>query len=211
MFEAIAISAAGVWLALYVFILIGTLFWASEIDSFIIGTSVLIVGFAVGQFALKLPLYAMLAANPLLAIAYIVIHIAVGALYTSMWRLPVYIRKNGSIIQTQYNEWKDRITRDADRVYREENRGNYQANKSEKPVIDTSFDTFLNSSSYRFAVRNNKDRVASWVLLWPVDLVWEMIHKPFIWLWDMVYYGLGDVLERINKNIARKILEEKNK
>jgi hypothetical protein len=72
---------------------------------------------------------------------------------------------------------------------------------------DTSFETFLNSTSYRFSVKNNKDRVASWVLLWPTSFAWELIHKPFIWLWDSVYYGLGKVFEKINHDQARKILE----
>lgn len=205
MFEAIAISAAGVWLALYVLILLGTLFWASEVDSFLIGTSVLIVGFAVGQFALKLPLYAMLSANPLLAVAYVIVHIAVGALYTYMWRLPAYLRKNSGSIQAQYLNWQDVMTREAKMG------GRYASKDEPADKVDLSFEKFLDSDRYTFSVRRNKDRVASWVLLWPVDLVWEMIHNPFKWLWNAVYYGLGDVLERLNRDVARKILEDHKK
>lgn len=212
MLEAIAISAAGVWLALFVLVVFVSLVWASEQDSFFLGSAVIVVSAAIAQFAFSIPVISSIIANPFLLVVYIVVYTAFGALYAGMWRLPNFVRKNRDSIQNAYEEWKDRQTRGYERDWRSKVRDHVIGQEAvEQEPVDISFDTFLNSDSYKFSVRNNKDRVASWVLLWPASLTWELMHKPFIWLWNSVYFSLGEVFERINRDSARKVLEEKNK
>jgi hypothetical protein len=214
MIEMIFASMAGFWLGLYLLVALGSLIWASETDSFFVGISVLIVAWAVGEWVFGIPILASIIANPLMLIVYTVLYVAFGAIYTRMWKLPNFVKKNRDNIQTSYDRWKDLQSRQHDMDWRERVRGvlpGEKKEKEEKPTVDVSFETFLNSSSYTYSVRNNKDRVASWVLLWPASIIWELSHKPFIWVWEQVYYGLGRVFEKANHDMARKILEEKNK
>jgi hypothetical protein len=244
-FEIFVISAMGVWFAAFMLLFFVSLVWASEKDSFLLGTSVILVGAAVGEFVFGLPIIASIIANPFTLVVYVTVYIAFGALYAGLWRLPNFVKKNSGNIQSSYITWKDRVTTNHERSWRVINRDRVTRTKKhpepadvpfdeflnsssnghsvrnnkdrvtgteEHPEpADVSFDAFLNSSSYGYSVRNNKDRVASWVLLWPASLTWELMHKPFIWLWNSVYFSLGEVFERINRDSARKVLEEKNK
>lgn len=206
MFEMIIASAAGFWLGLYLLVAFGSLLWASNTDSFFMGLAVIAIAWAVGEFIFSIPILASLVANPFLGIVYIGLYGAFGALYTRMWKLPNFIKKNSNNIQSSYNHWKDIRSRQSDKA-----RGMIQGEKEDNPQVDVSFETFLNSDSYKYSVRNNKDRVASWVLLWPTSLLWELSHKPFVWLWEQVYYGLGRVFEKANHDMARKVLEQNKK
>lgn len=213
MIEMIFASMAGFWLGLYLLIAFGSLIWASETDSFFFGLAAIAVMWAVGEWVFNIPFLAAIIANPLLVIVYGALYIAFGAIYARMWKLPNFIKKNSVAIQKSYDHWKDMRTRE-DRDWKRRAR-NLLPNEVEqdqvKPEVDVSFETFLNSDSYNYSIRNNKDRVASWVLLWPAGIVWELSHKPFVWAWEQVYYGIGRILERANHDMARKVLEEKNK
>jgi hypothetical protein len=210
-FEIFVISAMGVWFAAFMLLFFVSLVWASEKDSFLLGTSVILVGAAVGEFVFGLPIIASIIANPFTLVVYVTVYIAFGALYAGLWRLPNFVKKNSGNIQSSYITWKDRVTTNHERSWRVINRDRVTRTKKHPEPADVPFDEFLNSSSNGHSVRNNKDRVASWVLLWPASLTWELMHKPFIWLWNSVYFSLGEVFERINRDSARKVLEEKNK
>ena len=194
LFEAMLISAGGLWLGLFGLLVLSGILWASSVDSFILGTAVIFVSLVVAQFLFAIPVWAALTANPFMMIVYVVFYGAIGAVYTALWRLPKYIKRNADHIQHDYDSWKE----DQEKWNR----------KLHDEVRDTSFQAFLNSNDYRYSVKNNKDRVASWVLLWPTSLTWELIHQPFVFIWDNVYYGLGKVFEKINHDQAKKILEK---
>ena len=198
MFEAMLISAGCLYLGLFGLVVFGSLLWASERDSFILGAAVIILSAVVAQFVFAIPVWATLTANLLMLGLYIVVYAAIGSLYTAMWRLPNFVKKNADRIQRDYTAWA-------------KERKWVGSGPRGETTVDVSFETFLDSDSYRYSVRNNKDRVASWVLLWPASLTWELMHKPFIWLWDSVYFGMGKVFENINRNQARKILENNKK
>ena len=210
MFELMLISAGGLWLGLFALVVFGSLVYSVERDSFLLGGAILILSIVAAQFLFGLPIWAYIVANWPVLILYAVAYIAAGSLYAGYWRLPNFVRKNANIIQRDYESWKQDKIR-GDRRWAEAVRDHIKGEPEPKSTADVSFDAFLDSTSYRFKVRDNKDRVASWVLLWPCGLTWELMHKPFIWLWDSVYYGLGKAFERINRDTARKILEEKNK
>jgi len=202
MFEAMLISAGGLWLGLFGLVVLGSLIWASESDSFILGSAVILISAVVAQFVFTIPVWATIVANPFILILYIAFFAAIGAVYTAMWRLPNYIKKNADNIQRDYETW----TKEQEGWLRRA-----QKDGSTETKIDISYEKFLDSSSYHYSVRDNKDRVASWVLLWPASLTWELMHKPFIWLWDSVYCGLGKVFEKINRDQAKKVLENSSK
>lgn len=197
MFEAMLISAGGLWLGLFGLVVLASLIWASEIDSFILGSAVILISAAVAQYVFAIPVWATLIANPLMLILYIAVYVAIGSVYAAMWKLPNYVNKNANRIENDYGRWKENQTKTS------------WGKKDE--TADVSYDTFLDSPYYEYSVKNNKDRVASWVLLWPASLTWELMHKPFVWLWDSVYYGLGKVFEKINRDQAKKILEKNQK
>jgi hypothetical protein len=194
LFEAMLISAGGLWLGLFGLLVLSGILWASSVDSFILGSAVIFVSLVVAQFLFAIPVWAALTANPFMMIVYVIFYGAIGSVYTALWRLPKYIKRNADHIQRDYDRWKE----DQQKWNR----------KQHDEVRDTSFEAFLNSNDYRYSVKNNKDRVASWVLLWPTSLTWELIHQPFVFIWDNVYYGLGKVFEKINHDQAKKILEK---
>ncbi len=192
--ELLLISAGGVWLGLFAFISLALLIFSIEKDSSTLGGAVLIITFAIAEFGFNIPIWASIVANPLMIIFYLLVYIAVGSLYAAMWRLPNFLKRNSVRIQSDYNNWK------------QTDRWGSTVNKK-----DISLEAFLNSGAYNYKVQNNKDRVASWVMLWPAGVLWELSHKPFRWVWNTTYYGLGNTLERINRDTIKKILEDKNK
>lgn len=210
MFEAMLISAGGLWLGLFGLVVLSGILWASSVDSFVLGSAVIFISLVAAQFLFAIPVWAAITANPFMLLVYVVLYGAIGAVYTALWRLPNYVKKNADYIQNDYRAWKER----QERWEREAKKDTVTAlefklmNKDLENPFDTSYETFLNSNSYNYSVKNNKDRVASWVLLWPTSLTWELIHKPFVFIWDNVYYGLGKVFEKINHNQAKKILEK---
>jgi len=192
MLELALISASGIWLGLFALLSLVLLVVSIEKDNSALGSAVLVITFAIAEFGFNIPIWDSIVANPFILIFYLIVYIAVGSLYATLWRLPNFLRKNSSSIQADYNNWK-------------------KANQwgSDNNKRDVSFDAFLNSSSYQYKVKNSKDRIASWVMLWPAGVLWELMHKPFRWIWDTTYRGLGNALERVNRDTARKILEDK--
>jgi K+-sensing histidine kinase KdpD len=197
MFEAMLISAGGLWLGLFGLVVLSGILWASSVDSFILGSAVIFISLVTAQYFFAIPVWAAITANPFMLLVYVLLYGAIGAVYTALWRLPNYVKKNAKYIQNDYDSWKEKCQKLNSKVHNE--------------VLDTSYDAFLNSAYYNYSVKNNKDRVASWVLLWPTSLTWELIHKPFVFIWDNVYYGLGKVFEKVNHDYAKKILENKDK
>lgn len=194
MLELALISAGGIWLGMFALLSLVLLVISIEKDSSALGAAVLVATFAIAEFGFNIPIWASIVANPFILIFYLIVYIAVGSLYATLWCLPNFLRKNSSLIQRNYADWK-------------------KANQwgSDNTKRDVSFDAFLNSNSYNYKVKNSKDRIASWVMLWPAGVLWELTHKPIRWVWDTTYRGLGNALERVNHDTARKILEDKNK
>jgi hypothetical protein len=170
MLELALISASGIWLGLFALLSLVLLVVSIEKDNSALGSAVLVITFAIAEFGFNIPIWDSIVANPFILIFYLIVYIAVGSLYATLWRLPNFLRKNSSSIQADYNNWK-------------------KANQwgSDNNKRDVSFDAFLNSSSYQYKVKNSKDRIASWVMLWPAGVLWELMHKPFRWIWDTTY------------------------
>jgi hypothetical protein len=179
----------GAWLAIFMlaFIVVGVI--ANELDSFFMSAATLLIGFVGLQWMFGLPIWQTIAANPFVLILYIAVYVAVGSLITGLWSWPNYIREHAKDIDYAFEEY-----------VRSQKRGGHEV----------TFDQFLDSRSYEFRASNRKDQLAAWVMMWPFGLLWDLIHRPARWIWNAVYYNLGDVFETISKYTARKI-HEKNK
>jgi len=174
----------GAWFAMFMlfFIVVGVI--ANEMDSFWMGVGTLLVGLAAMEWLFQIPVWASIAANPLMLVLYAAVYLAVGSLYTGVWSWPNYIKDRADHIKMDYGSFlnKRKLKGDAD-----------------------SFEEFLDSSEYRYTASKNKDRLAAWVLMWPFGLIWDLSHRPARWLWNNVYAVLGTTFERVSKNTARKI------
>lgn len=176
----------GAWLAIFMlaFVVVGVI--ANELDSFFMGAATLLVGFVGLQWIFGLPIWQTVAANPFVLILYVAVYVAIGALITGLWSWPNYIREHADNIKYAFEEH-----------VRAQKRGGHEV----------TFDQFLVSISYPYKASKNKDRLAAWVLMWPFGLLWDLIHRPARWIWNVAYFGLGDVFETISKNTARKVYE----
>ena len=187
MFEAILISATGVWFAIFVLLALVALIISIENDSLLLGTAAIIVITGIAQFVFGIAVLAAILTNPLASMFFVVFYIALGAAYAGFWRLPNFVSSRSKEIKEAF-------------IY-------YSKNHKDRSV---SHDEFLNSQEYKkFTVSNNKDVVASWVLLWPAGVIWELSHKPIRWVWNQVYYGLGESFEKLNRKAASKVLNNK--
>jgi hypothetical protein len=183
---------SGIWLSIFALLAISLLILSIEKDSSTLGSAVLFLSFMIVEYGFNIPIWASIVANPILLAVYLFAYISSGIVYASFWRLPNFIKKNADSIRNDYHQWK-------------------QTDQWTSPKRDVSIDAFLSSSYYRYKIQNNKDRIISWVMLWPVGVTWEMIHKPTTAIWKTGYRIIGNTLEKVNRDTARKILEHKNK
>jgi hypothetical protein len=206
---------SGAWFGIFMlaFIVIGIV--ANEMDSFWMGAATLLVGLAGMEFLFDVPVWASIFANPLMLLLYAAVYVAVGSLYTGLWSWPNFIREHADNIKMDYGSWKNDLIR-SNRVEKRRTLADLaqgkeaeQADEITDPNLDTSFETFLDSSNYRYPASRHKDRLAAWVLMWPFGLLWDLMHRPARWIWNTVYSGLGQVFERVSKQTARKIYDGK--
>lgn len=164
---------------------------SSKTESFFMGVASLIVGVSVLNYVFNIPVIATVTFNPILSIVAILVYISLGTLYAGLYRVKEFLKINSKYIIGEYESWKsDQIRYDKE--------------------ANISYDIFIKSNSYSYSIRKNKDRVASWVLLWPLSVTWKLINDPITWLIDTVYYGLGHILEKINHEAAKEILTNNN-
>lgn len=185
-FTGMLISAGGVWIALAALLVVIGLLYSTHNESFFLGLGVIFLAILAGEYLLGLGIFAAIAANPFVLLFGLGGYAVIGTLYAAWWKMPNFLDSKKDSISKRYDIWKSRLDKDQ----------------------DPSYEEFLNSQSYPYSVRDNKDRVASWVLLWPLNILWELSHKPFVWVWEKAYYGIGRVLENVNSKHATKILEE---
>lgn len=186
--EAFMGAFSGVWIALAAIIFIGCGAFTATFGSMFWSLVVLITGSVVFEVLLGLSVWALIAANPLMGIAIVAIYIGIGAAYTGLWRWPAYLRKYSEHVKAAFNQWCDQHKKQLGDKTKEQ-----------------AFEDFLDSSAYRiWHPSNNKERLSTWVLMWPFAMGWELSHKPLIWVFDTVYATLGEMFVAIGKQTARK-------
>lgn len=173
----------GIWalVGMSLFVVAGIM--AAELDSAFISVATFVFGLLTVQYGFGLNLWAIFLANPLMIIIAVFLYLIAGALYTAFWRWPEFIRNSKDDIMEKYMMWSHELDTNA----------------------DNSFDAYLDSQDYSYNVSQHKERLGTWVGLWPFSFAWEISRKPAIWLWNVSYYSLGSMLQKIGRNTARKL------
>jgi hypothetical protein len=186
--------SSGIWFGIFLlaFLVVGII--VSEYDNFAMGTITLITGLSLLQWVFGVPVWAAIVSNPFIIILFAIVYIVCGSFFTGFWKLPTFVNKNKLSIQLAFESW-------IKNTYPSSSKEEYV----DKLKSEEKFEQFLDSPSYPMSASRNKNRLASWVLMWPFALLWELSHKPAIWLWELVYYNLGEVFQQVSKKTARKI------
>lgn len=118
-----------------------------------------------------------------LAVAYV----ALGGAYTALFLWPRWLISRQERIKNAYEQWcKNRV-------------------ELGEPV--DSKELFFDSYHYReFKAANNKERLATWTMMWVFSLVWDATHKPLIWLYENIYHSFGRLFDRVGRKTSSKIL-----
>jgi hypothetical protein len=188
--EVFLAAAGGTWFAIFMLLIVVAGITSSEFDNFFGGIATLVVGLLGANFIFGYPIISSIIANPLLILLALVLYVLAGSVYTGIWKWPDYIRSKSENIEYRYSVWK------MDRVKNNES---------------TSFEDFIESNeyTYNFAASNNKERITTWVMMWPFSMTWEVSRKPAIWAFNASYKMFGTMFERIGKNTAMKMHKNK--
>lgn len=177
MIEVALGTAAGIWLAVFVLVILGSLVWTAVLESGIYAAVVLAIAAVAGYTLLGISVTASL---PVLLVG-IVAYTAIGVAYAYWYALPQFLHYNSAEIKSGYAHW------------------------SKDPYNSTrDVNEFVKSHHYHFSIRDNKDRAASWVIVWPVSLLIELSHRPV----TALYRKIGRVLEQRNAKLAASIIDE---
>lgn len=188
--EVFLAAAGGTWFAIFVLIVLIAGIASAEFDSFVGGTVTLITGLIGADLIFGYPVFASIIANPLIILAVIALYIAVGSIYTALWKWPDYIRSKSKHINSSYDNW---------------------TRSNEKNKVEKTFDNFLDSPDYKnnYAASSNKERLSAWVMMWTFSMAWELARKPAKWVFKNVYSMLGDMFEQVGKSTAKKMHDKK--
>lgn len=186
--EAFMGAFSGVWFALFAILFIVSGAFTATFGSMFWSVIVLAAGAGILEFLLGVSVLAIVATNPLLIVAAFAIYIGIGVAYTGLWRWPSWLRKHSDVIKSKFEQWS----------------GAHQKQLTGK-TKEEAFEIFLDSDHYSsWHPSRNKERLSTWVLMWPFTLAWELSHKPLIWIFDTVYATLGEMFITIGKQTARK-------
>ena len=181
-----------IWIILFLIVWLGSLIISSENDSAILAYCVLVVGATISEFIFHIPIWATIVSNPMLILGFIVIYLAIGVLYAAKWELPSFLNKNKDRILSEYSSFKSNTF-----------------NTGKNPQKELTEEDFIESRYNTFKISENKDRILSWITLWPFKILWDLSHKPFIWVWNKIYYLTSTMFNEINNKILLSILKNK--
>lgn len=183
MFESLAlVGGFGFFLFMLAVLVVGIV--SAEFDS-IFGGIITLLFFSIGaQIIFDYPILSTVLANPLWIFIGVVGYTVVGMLYAVYIKYVRFLKKYESEIVA---EWK---------VYKDLN-------------PERTHDDFLGSSAYRpYTPKRNIDKITAWVVLWPWAVIWDLSHRPFIFIYDNVYSITGRMLDAAGKRVTKKMLEK---
>ena len=147
--------------------------------------SFLAVGVA-AQWWFQVPVWATVLANPMLGIAALVAYILVGLAYATMIRFPRWIRACEPRIQSA---WEDYVRRNP---------------------TDHSEEAFRESYSFRdFTASHNGDRIASWAVLWPWGVAWDLVNRPVRFIYRNLHTLFSRILASVERRAIRRVVVKK--
>lgn len=171
------------WFITFLILFIVGGIFASEIESFYVGSVLYLASLAALQLFFDIPVWQSIVDNPFFVVLYLVLYTVAGSIFTLLWMWPEYIRESASKLNRCYLDFI--------RHYPE-------GTKEE----------FLDSSDYPFNVSEYKQTIATWILLWPFALAWELLRKPTKYTYKLVYAALGKSFETVGKKVANRALNK---
>lgn len=182
--EAFIGAFSGVWLALFAIVFLACGAWTASIGNLMVSVLVVLAGFIGMDFLFGVSIWGYMLVNPLNFVGVLAVYFLAGAAYVGVWRWPDHIRQMKHYIDLSFQSWR--------RDRKKEN-------------TPAAFEEFLDSSHYtEYTPSRNKERITTWIAMWPFALAWELSHKPIRWITSAVYEALGKVFTQIGKNTARK-------
>lgn len=184
MLETMALIG-GFWFFVFMIFIIGLGIVAESFDSLLGATITFIITLMGLQFLFGIPVWASIAANPLVLVLVLAMYIATGLCYAIIYKYPHFLKNNEDDIKREWNKF---------------------SNQTEPATKED----FMNSSYYiRYTPSQNADRITAWVVLWPWGLLWDLISKPTTWLYNNIYSLAGKLLDSVGKKFLDRILKNK--
>lgn len=69
-------------------------------------------------------------------------------------------------------------------------------------------DFYKSQYYYPFSAAGNKEKLATWTMLWVFTLIWDATHKPLIWTYEKAYRSFAKLFDQSGKKIVSRILEK---
>lgn len=176
-----------VWVILLSVAFIIVILFNSVKDNALIAYCFIVLGGVLLEFGFKIPIIASIIANPILVVIGFITYIAIGILYAATFELPRYLYKNKDSIKQAHKNWVN-------------------TNK-QQGIVSNQDEEFLNSYYNDFSISKNKDKILSWIILWPYKVLWDISHKPFIFLWNKIYTITYKTFSEITNKTIKNILK----
>lgn len=185
MFETLALIG-GFWFFCFIIFIVGLGIVAESFDSPLGAVATFIITLMGLQFLFGFSVWSSIVANPLVLVLALAIYIVIGLCYAVIYKYSNFLKKNEDDIKSEWiafsNQYDDPVTKE----------------------------DFMNSSYYlKYTPSQNADRIAAWVALWPWGLLWDVISKPTIWLYNNIYSLAGKLLDSVGKKFLDRILKNK--
>jgi hypothetical protein len=55
---------------------------------------------------------------------------------------------------------------------------------------------------------NYKNRIITWMTLWPISFLWTMLNDPIVRFFRHIYYEIAGVLRRISENVFKDVSQD---
>lgn len=181
----------GTWFAFFTLAILVFGVVCAERDNFVLASATLLIGLVVAELAFAIPVWATIVAQPLAILLFVALYVAAGALYTALWRWPDWINSRAERIKGSFDDWNRNGT--------DKGHGG-------------SFEEFSNSYAYgAYTAAENKERLSTWVMMWPWSLFWVLANRPARWIWNQSYRVLGQLFDKVGRAQARRSVERLNK
>lgn len=191
------------WFLLVAVLVVGVVI--AETGAFYGGGVLIVAGILFAQYVLHISVWAFLWANPLLILGYAILYVGLGGAYTAVWKWPDYLRSNSEEIKADFER-----AQDTKRFAFERDKAKPTPEGVEKPtkVVLITIEEFMDSSGYdKYRAKNNKALLATWTQMWIFALAWDLTHRPFIWIYEVVYDSFGRIFDIVGKRTTRNILK----
>lgn len=184
MFELIALLG-GFWFIVFILFITALGIYATETDSFLLGTGSFIIALLGAEVLFNKPVWATIYSDYGTIIVYLGLFGLAGAVYTALWRWPEFLRSNAKYINSSYESYHKKY--------------------------EGTFAEYLKSNSYEFTASRHSHRLTTWIITWPFSLLWELLRKPMKYLGKTIYTALSTTFERIGSYTATRIHQQSNK